>query len=181
MVAPTEGLECHGVVMDYSHETQISTLSSLPGGSALITRCEDNVSFHDAEVQSIHLPVHEPCVLRVLNWPLEASIKAGRGVRPFVATLVMTDVMDLELDGFSARQNVLFTLMFRRSAGREDRREWFTLKPLPDDIEIELDPSVGIGGYIRCRELSITYEDIDEDDSANRFVSGLKWRGQPRQ
>jgi hypothetical protein len=48
--------------------------------------------------------------------------------------------MDLQLDGLSI-QNVIGGLVLRRAPDRPERRGYLALDPLPQDIEIELEPS----------------------------------------
>jgi len=65
--------------------------------------------------------------------------------------------MDLQLDGFSV-QNVIGGLILRRAPDRPERRGYVALEPLPQDIEIELEPCYGLDGLIRARSVSITFE-----------------------
>jgi len=65
--------------------------------------------------------------------------------------------MDLQLSGFS-KQNVIGGLTLRRAPSRPDRRPHLTLNPLPDDIEIELEPCYGLDGLIRARSVAIAFQ-----------------------
>lgn len=150
--------------MEYSYETQVETLSSFAGGRDLVSRCGDNVGFHDAVVVSLQFDTR--CTLKVLAWPFEESLAAGRAVRTFIATFVLDGVMDIELSNFAPDCNILFGLHFRRAPPRPDRQAWYGLRPSAEDVEIELEPSVGLGGFICCQMVSVSYEDVDENQAA---------------
>lgn len=60
-------------------------------------------------------------------------------------------------DGFSI-QNVIGGLVLRRAPERPERRSHLALDPLPQDIEIELEPCYGPSGLIRSRAVSIAFE-----------------------
>lgn len=63
--------------------------------------------------------------------------------RHAIVTFTLTDVMDLQLDGFSA-QNVIEQLILQRAPDRPERRGEFLAEPLPDDVEIELSQCFGM-------------------------------------
>lgn len=65
--------------------------------------------------------------------------------------------MDLQLHGFSI-QNVIGGLILRHAPDRPERRGYLALDPLPQDIEIELEPCYGLSGLIRARTVSINIE-----------------------
>ena len=75
--------------------------------------------------------------------------------RHAIVTYTLTDVMDLQLDGFSI-QNVIFGLILRRAPDRPERRGYLALDPLPQDIELE--PCYGLSGLIRVRSVSVAFE-----------------------
>jgi hypothetical protein len=80
-----------------------------------------------------------------------------------VVTFTFNGVMDLQLDGFSI-QNVIGGLILRRAPERLDRRNCLALDPLPEDIEIELEPCYGIEGLIRARSVTITIKPGEPDE-----------------
>ena len=72
-------------------------------------------------------------------------------------TFQLDGIMDVQLTGFS-RQNVIYGLTLRRAPDRPKRRNYLTLDPQPDDIEIELEPCFGLDGLIRARSVSISFK-----------------------
>ena len=60
-------------------------------------------------------------------------------------------------------------LILRRAPHRPERGDYLALKPLPQDVEIELEPSYGLDGFIRARSVSITFEPgkPDAEDEIN--------------
>jgi hypothetical protein len=75
--------------------------------------------------------------------------------RHAIVTFTLSGIMDLRLDGFSI-QNVIGGLVLRRAPERPERRGYLALDPLPQDIEIELEPCYGLDGFIRARSVSVT-------------------------
>jgi hypothetical protein len=73
-----------------------------------------------------------------------------------VVTFTLEGVTDLQLDGFST-QNVIFGLLLRRAADQPNRRSYLGFDPLPQDVEIELQPCYGLHGWIRARTVAITF------------------------
>jgi hypothetical protein len=131
----------------------------VPGGADLVRWFGQVPTFHDGEILSLHLRRKGQRVLRLHGWI--NTDKVGQdgylvSDRQAIVTFTLTDVMDLQLDGFSI-QNVIFGLVLRRAANRLERRG-FLDHPLPQDIEIELEPCYGLNGLIRARAVSITFE-----------------------
>lgn len=141
-------------------ELETSIYNVVPGGADLVRWFGQVSSFHDAEVLSLHLRRKGPSVLRLHGWINTGAVGTdGYYVldRHAIVTFTLTDVMDLQLDGFST-QNVIFGLALRRAPDRPERRGCLALDPLPHDIEIELEPCYGLSGLIRARTVSITFE-----------------------
>ena len=84
---------------------------------------------------------------------------AARGVldRHAIVTFTLEGIMDLQLDGFS-HQNVIMGLVLRRAPDRPERHGYLSQVPLPEDVEIELEPCFGMSGLIRARSVAITFE-----------------------
>lgn len=55
-------------------------------------------------------------------------------------------------------------LAVRLAPHRPERRGHIALDPLPQDIEIELEPCYGLSGLIRARAASITFEPGEPDE-----------------
>jgi hypothetical protein len=133
---------------------------TVPGGAELVRWFGQVPTFHDAEILSLHLRRKGPSVLRLHGWIGTGAVRQdGYAVldRHAIVTFTLTDVMDLQLDGFSI-QNVISGLILRRAPDRPERRGYLALDPLPQDIEIELEPCYGLDGRIRARSVSITFE-----------------------
>jgi hypothetical protein len=132
----------------------------VPGGADLVSWFGEVPTFHDAEILSLDLRRDAQSTLRLHGWINTGSVgQDGYYVldRHAIVTFTLTDVMDLQLDGFSI-QNVIFGLVLRRAPNRPERRGYLALDPLPQDIELELEPCYGLSGLIRARSVSITFE-----------------------
>jgi Immunity protein 50 len=133
---------------------------AVPGGAELVRWFGREPSFHDAEILSLHLRRKGRSVLRLHGWINTGAVGSdGYYVldRHAIVTFTLEGVMDLRLGGFSV-QNVIGGLILRRAPDRPERRGYLTLEPLPQDIEIELEPCYGLDGWIRARSVSITFE-----------------------
>jgi len=139
---------------------EASIYEQAPGGVELLRWFGREPSFHDAEILSLHLSREGPSVLRLHGWINTGGV-GGDGFylldRHAIVTFTLEGVMDLQLDGFST-QNVIGRLILRRAPDRPERRPYLSLEPLPQDIEIELEPCYGLDGLIRARSVSISYE-----------------------
>jgi hypothetical protein len=129
------------------------------GGADLVRWFGQVPSFHDAEILSLLFRRKGQSHLRLHSWTVTGEVRDGHYVldRHAVVTFTLNEVMDLQLDGFSL-QNVIGGLVLRRAPDRPDRRGCLALDPLPQDIEIELEPCYGLSGLIRARSVSITFE-----------------------
>jgi hypothetical protein len=144
-------------VADYK-ETAI--YDAVSGGADLVRWFGQVPSFHDAEILSLHLRRKGQSVLRLHGWINTGEVgQDGYFVldRHVIVTFTLDGVMDVQLDGFSI-QNVIGGLILRRAPDRPERRGHLALDPLPQDIEIELEPCYGLSGLIRARAVSITFE-----------------------
>jgi hypothetical protein len=143
-----------------SEQQEAAIYYEVPGGAELLGWFGRVPSLHDAEIVSLDLRRSGQSVLRLHGWiTTDAVDHDGYLVRhqQAVVTLALDGIMDLQLDGFSI-QNVIGGLILRRAPDRPERRGYFTLDPLPQDIEIELEPCYGLSGLIRARSVSITFE-----------------------
>ena len=148
--------------MRYSAEVQLATLWAMPGGDDLIRRCGGDPLFHDAELLSLRLAVNKPCsALDVLWWP---ALCDGHPADHFVAAFDIEEVIDLELTGFYT-QNSLNDLLFYPAPDRPERAQ-YAAPSNGSDIEIAINPHVGLGGWIRCRGVTIKTESISVHDVA---------------
>lgn len=130
----------------------------LPGGAELLRWFGRVPSFHDAEIISLDLRRKGKSALSLHSWVGTDKVsEAGFIVldRHAVVTFTLEGIMDLQLDGFST-QNVIGGLTLRRATDRPERRGYLALAPLPQDLEIELEPCYGLNGTIRARSVAIT-------------------------
>jgi len=133
---------------------------AVPGGADLVRWFGQVPTFHDAEILSLHLRRKGPSVLRLHGWISTGAVGLDGHIvldRHAIVTFTLTHVMDLQLDGFSI-QNVISKLILRRAPDRPERRGYLALDPIPQDIEIEIEPCHGLSGLIRARSVSITFE-----------------------
>ena len=128
------------------------------GGSELVRWFGQVPTFHDAEVLSLHLCRIGQSAMRVHGWIVTVGHDGRvRLNRHAVVSFALEGIMDLQLEGFSV-QNVLGGLVLRRAPARPERRNYLSLKPLPEDIEIELEHCYGLSGLIRARSVAITFQ-----------------------
>jgi hypothetical protein len=138
----------------------MSIYDEVPGGADLVRWFGQVPTFHDGEILGLHLRRKGQSVVRLHGWINTGAVgQNGSYVldRHAVVSFALTEVMDLQLDGFSI-QNVIFGLVLRRAPDRPERRGYLALDPLPQDIEIELEPCYGLSGLIRARAVSIAFE-----------------------
>lgn len=135
----------------------MSIYDEVTGGSELVRWFGAVPTFHDAEILSLHLQRRGQSVLRLHGWMNTGKV-ADNGYfildRHAVVSFVLEEVMHLQLHGFS-HQNVIFGLVLRRAS---QERQGDARNPLPQDVEIELEPCYGLSGLIRARSVSITFE-----------------------
>jgi hypothetical protein len=133
---------------------------AVQGGTELVRWFGRVPTFHDAEILSLHLRRKGQSALRLHGW-IGTGVVGQDGYhvldRHAIVTFTLTEIMDLQLDGFSI-QNVISGLILRHAPDRPERRGYLALDPLPQDIEIELEPCYGLSGLIRARTVSITFE-----------------------
>jgi hypothetical protein len=143
--------------MTINEETAI--YDAVSGGADLVRWFGQVPRFHDAEILSLRLTRKGHSVLRLHGWINTGEVdQNGYFVldRHAIVTFSLSEVMDLQLDGFSI-QNVIGGLVLRRAPDRPERRGFLALDPHPQDIEIELVPCYGLNGLIRARAVSVTF------------------------
>jgi len=132
---------------------------TVPGGAELVRWFGQVPTFHDAEILSLHLHRRGQSALRLHGWIGTGAVgQDGYAVldRHAIVTFTLTEIMDLQLDGFSI-QNVISELILRHAPDRPERRG-YRAHSLPEDVEMELKPCYGLSGLIRARAVSITFE-----------------------
>jgi hypothetical protein len=157
---PLQTSSLDGPMIVMAGNKQTSIYDAVSGGADLVHGFGQVPSFHDAEILGLQLRRNGPSVLHLHGWINTGEVgQDGYFVldRHAIVTFTLNGVMDLQLDGFSM-QNVIGGLVLRRAPDRPERRGYLALDPLPQDIEIELEPCYGVSGLIRARAVSITFE-----------------------
>jgi tetratricopeptide (TPR) repeat protein len=121
------------------------SLQSIPQGQELLDWLGDQVSFHDAEVVSLHLNREGPSRLQLLVSGTRSTARV---------TFVLADWIDTTLNGFS-HQNVIGDLILRK-ANHRPVAVWERGVGLRiGQFEIELLPIFGAYGLIRASIVEI--------------------------
>jgi hypothetical protein len=157
---PLLTLSMGGLIVGMADNGQDAIYNAVAGGADLVCWFGQVPTFHDAEILKLLLCRKGQSVLRVHGWINTGIVGHDRHYildRHAIVTFTLTEVMDVQLVGFSV-QNVISGLILRRAPDRPERRGYLALDPLPQDIEIELEPCYGLSGLIRARSVSITFE-----------------------
>src|SRR5690348_14789678 len=94
--------------------------SNVIGGDELLTWFGQVPTFHDAEIVSLSLNRAGTSELRIHGWVMTNEVDPGGYIaldKHAVVTFTFTDIMDLQLDGFS-RQNVIAGLVLQPATDR---------------------------------------------------------------
>ncbi len=132
--------------------------SDLTGGDELLAWFGEVPTFHDAEILSLSLNRTGTSELIVHGWVMTEEVDPDGYIvldKHAVVTFTFTDIMDLQLDGFS-RQNVIAGLRLGRPIDR-GRAGYYALPEEEGDIEIELLPCYGLDGFIRSKKVVISF------------------------
>ena len=143
-----------------ANEQDQSIYDVVPGGAELLRWFGREPSFHDAEMLSLDLRRKGQSEFRFHGWITTDELGEDGFVvrdRHAIVTFTLEGIMDLQLDGFSI-QNVIGGLILRRAPHRPERQGYLALDPLPQDIEIELEPCYGLNGLIRARSVTISFQ-----------------------
>ena len=139
----------------------------VPGGSELVRWFGRVPTFHDAEVHDLDLRRVGESTLHLHGWTMKEEIDHDGFVvldKHAVVTFRMEGIMDLRLDGFS-HQNVIGGLTLQRAADR-GRANYYSMPKSPDDIDIELEPSFGLSGFVRAKRVAISFRPGLPDEPA---------------
>jgi hypothetical protein len=136
-------------------------LREVPGGPELIAWYGEVPSFHDGEIVAIDLLAKGRGRLVVHHWNAHTKYderhQAARSIHNCIVTFILDEIIDTEFDGFS-NQNIIYEINLRRAPESSERSRFHGLKASPEDIEIKILPTLGVGGTIRCRRVSIEFE-----------------------
>lgn len=132
--------------------------SDVAGGDQLLKWFGEVPTFHDAEIVSLSLNRVGASELRIHGWVMTDEVDQHGYIvldKYAVVTFRFSDIMDLQLDGFSG-QNVIAGLVLQRATDR-GRAGYYALPEDEGDIEIELLPCYGLDGFIRVKKLAISF------------------------
>lgn len=132
--------------------------SDVTGGDELLAWFGGVPTFHDAEIISLSLNRTGASELRIHGWVMTDEVDPnGYFVldKHAIVAFTFTDIMDLQLDGFS-HQNVILGLVLKRATDR-GRAGYYALPEEDGDIEIELLPCYGLDGFIRAKKVAISF------------------------
>lgn len=125
---------------------------AIPGGEALIAYFGHVPFFHDGEITQVVLNRRSASAISIHIWGMMDIVP----VKHAVVTLLIDDIIDLELENFSP-QNVIGDLIVRPLPQREDRSGYYPRSQLESDVEIEFVPIYGLSGIIRAGSVSLTF------------------------
>lgn len=124
--------------------------ATLPGADRLIAKYGGVPSFHDGEVEVVHLAKKGLSRIGIsIRWP---DPLADHQV---VVTLTAVRVLDVELEGFSP-QNVIGELWLRRPTPQPDYAGK-GIKVEDGDFEVELEPIYGLSGTLLLRGVEVDW------------------------
>ncbi|OBZ96160.1 hypothetical protein ADU59_07300 [Pararhizobium polonicum] len=122
---------------------------AIPGGEALIAYFGHVPFFHDGEITQVVLNRRSTSTISIHIWGMDP-------VKHAVVTLLIDDIIDLELENFSP-QNVIGDLIIRPLPERDDRRDYYPRSQTESDVEIVFVPIYGLAGVLRAGSVSLTF------------------------
>lgn len=126
-------------------EASCKVFAALPGADGLIAKYGRVPTFHDGEVDSVHLTKNGVSkIVVVINWP------DIFGTDKIVVTITANQVIDIALEGYSP-QNVIQELWVRVPSSQPG------YEALPGDVELEMEPIYGVGGTLRLRDAKVSW------------------------
>lgn len=131
-------------------EASCQLFATLPGADRLIAKYGQVPTFHDGEIEAVHLNKKGPSKISI-SIPHPDIF----GTETVVVTLTAAHVIDVELEGFSG-QNVIDELWIRTATPQPDHLER-GVQTEPGDLEIEFDPIFGIGGRLLLRNVNVSW------------------------
>lgn len=137
-------------------------VAELPGGQELVRWCGETPLFHDGYVLGLDLNRKSKSTLTVHYWKemipdpnFSQNVYISSG--DFVARFHIDGVVDCNLVGFNS-DNIILALRVVRAPLRVDRQPWVSHLVADDDLEIQLETSYGLDGYIRAKRISVDFQ-----------------------
>ena len=145
----------------------VEILKTIQGGPELLAWFAGRPTFHDSEVVGLSLSRNDDSTLQILAIASAAGRDKQGLLKRGVVTFVLTDMVDVSIDGFS-QQNVLGDLTLKRAIETPVHPTNIGVGLAQGDFEIELHPCFGAHGRIRATIASIFVEtskaaEIDSD------------------
>ncbi|WP_423067617.1 hypothetical protein [Devosia sp. CN2-171] len=142
------------VAEEFDDAIQEPVLRAMTGGPELIAMFGFVPWFHDDEIERLDLvsPGRSRLVLKATTRNSHVEWSSCRVI------FEIEEIVELGLQHFH-KQNALFALRLR-PAGEMAGLERYGAEPSPDDIEIVLEPAVGMEGVIRCRGVSVAFHEM---------------------
>lgn len=132
--------------------------ASIPGGPEMLAWFGETPSFHDAEIVSLVLNRRSQSYLSIHFWNVERGPDGYfHSVKHAVVTFELSEIYDLQLDGFS-HQNVISELIISHNEADPERVSYHSLVAEKSDFEIKQEPCYGLDGYIRCKRIAIHHK-----------------------
>jgi hypothetical protein len=131
-------------------ETSCQLFATLPGADRLIAKYGKVPTFHDGEVEVVHLNQKGPSKIAIsIPWP------DIFGEEKVLVTLTAAHVLDVELEGFS-RHNYVYELWFRRPTPQPGHAgKGISLEE--GDVEVEFESTLGLGGKLLLRSVDVSW------------------------
>ncbi|KAA0698461.1 hypothetical protein DTW90_15280 [Neorhizobium sp. P12A] len=125
---------------------------AFPGGDELTAYFGHIPIFHDGEITQVILNRRSTSRISIHIW----GMGNGEVGKHAVVTLLIDDIIDLELENFS-HQNVIGDLIIRPLLERCERSIYYPRKWLNTDVEIEFVPIYGLNGVIRAGSVALEF------------------------
>lgn len=126
-------------------QSSCNVFATIPGAERLISEYGKFPSFHDGEVEAVYLTKKGPSKISIsISYPTNFSTEM------IMVSFTAQQVIDVALEGFSS-QNVLWELWARVPLAKPG------YDVLEGDLELELDPTFGLGGTIWLRNVEVSW------------------------
>jgi hypothetical protein len=141
-------------------------LNEIPGGRALLAWLDDRPAFGDAEILELRLVRKGHSVLRISHVVSDSGTHSRASRRHAVITFVLTDMMDVSLEGFGV-QNVIGGMTLRRTPQRPVHNSLVGIGLAIGSVEMKIAPCAGAFGLIRCTISEIKMTSVADYQRAN--------------
>jgi hypothetical protein len=133
----------------------------MPGAADFVDWYGGVTAFHDGEIHRVEISCSRNVIIEIHFWRLHATTPDNRVLPPFedrLVVLTLSDVAELELAQLY-KQNVISALILKPASAPVAGQPIYGRDLSAEDIEVEIEPAVGIGGRIRCGSVSIALKE----------------------